>query len=224
MQKTKATLTRNTRLTHNIYELVYTLESPFLQMPIAGQYAMFQLAKGLNRAYSFADFHQNGFTLLIERIPEGKWSPILCDANIGDSFDIMLPLGHFVLQDNTKSKCFIGTGTGLVPLYCQIKNHLQKYANTKICFHFGVRTEDDIFYRDRIGAFTKNPNFKWQIYLSREQKPDYEHGYVTKWITKENVDNFEEFYICGSPEMVSDARKKLQEIWVEKSRVLWEQY
>ncbi len=72
MQKLQVTLTKNTQLTHNVYELIYTLKSPLQELPIAGQYVMFQLAKGLNRAYSFTDFDEKGFTLIVERIPEGK--------------------------------------------------------------------------------------------------------------------------------------------------------
>lgn len=72
MQKLKVALTSNTRLTHNVYELIYEIESSLQELPIAGQYVMFQLAKGVNRAYSFTDFDEKSFTLIVERIPEGK--------------------------------------------------------------------------------------------------------------------------------------------------------
>ncbi len=76
-----------------------------------------------------------------------------------------------------------------------------------------------------MGKFEKEfENFESKIYLSREESADYEYGYVTKWLTAENVSNFEEFYICGSPEMVKDARAKLAELGVEKERIFWEQY
>jgi NAD(P)H-flavin reductase len=54
------------------------------------------------------------------RDQEGKGSSIICDAEIGQVFSGMLPLGHFVLRDTLVSKCFIGTGTGFAPLYCQM--------------------------------------------------------------------------------------------------------
>ncbi len=84
---------------------------------------MFQLAPGLNRAYSIASFEGDTFTLIIKRIADGRGSPIICDADVGTVFSGMLPLGHFVLQDNTRTKCFIGTGTGFAPLYCQALEH-----------------------------------------------------------------------------------------------------
>lgn len=81
---------------------------------------MFQLAPGLNRSYSLASFTLTTFTLVIKRVEEGKGSYIICDAEMGQVFSGMLPLGHFVLRDTPVSKCFIGTGTGFAPLYCQM--------------------------------------------------------------------------------------------------------
>lgn len=45
---------------------------------------------------------------------------MICNAEVGMSFSGILPLGHFVLRDTPTSKCFIGTGTGFAPLYCQM--------------------------------------------------------------------------------------------------------
>lgn len=88
-----------------------------------------------------------------------------------------------------------------------------------------MRTEKDIFYKKEIGKFEKEfEKFESKIYLSREETTEHEYGYVTKWLTAENVANFEEFYICGSPEMVKDARAKLAKLGVEKERIFWEQY
>lgn len=48
-------------------------------------------------------------------------------------------------------------------------------------------------------------NFEEHLYFSREQELKaydsgytlYEHrGYVTDWITQENISEFQEFYIC----------------------------
>jgi len=33
---------------------------------------------------------------------------------------------------------------------------------------------------------------------------------VTDWITAENIADFDEFYLCGSPVMVKSAREKLE--------------
>lgn len=80
---------------------------------------MFQLAPGLNRAYSLASYTTDTFTLIIKRIPDGRGSPMICDAEVGSILHGIISIGHFILKDTPKSKCFIGTGTGFAPLYCQ---------------------------------------------------------------------------------------------------------
>jgi ferredoxin-NADP reductase len=107
MLKTQFTLISKSLLTHDVYELVYSCPDMTKEYPKAGQYVMFQLAPGLNRAYSIASFAGDTFTLIIKRISDGRGSPIICDAEVGTVFSGMLPLGHFVLQNNTKNKCFI---------------------------------------------------------------------------------------------------------------------
>ncbi len=62
---------------------------------------------------------------------------MICDAEVGTTFSGMLPLGHFVLQDNSRAKCFIGTGTGFAPVYCQALGHsLRGEKAEKIAFVF----------------------------------------------------------------------------------------
>ena len=137
MLKTQFTLISKSLLTHDVYELVYSCPDMIKEYPKAGQYIMFQLAPGLNRAYSIASFREETFTLIIKRISDGRGSPMICDAEVGTTFVGLLPLGHFVLQDNTRSKCFIGTGTGFAPVYCQALSHsMRSEKANKIAFIF----------------------------------------------------------------------------------------
>jgi ferredoxin-NADP reductase len=120
MLKTAFTLISKNLLTHDVFELTYTCPEMTKEPPKPGQYVMFQLAPGLNRAYSIAIIHGDTFTLVIKRIADGRGSPMICDAEVGTILAGMIPLGHFVLRDTPRSKCFIGTGTGFAPLYCQM--------------------------------------------------------------------------------------------------------
>lgn len=73
MFKSTFQLLAKKQLTHDVYELVYSYGTsdgklPSDQQIIPGQYVMFQLAPGLNRAYSIASFTEEDFTLIIKRI------------------------------------------------------------------------------------------------------------------------------------------------------------
>ena len=240
MLRTQFTLTAKKQLTHDVYELVYSCPDMIREYPKHGQYVMFQLAPGLNRAYSIASFsvpaNTPTFTLIIKRIPDGRGSPIICDAEVGTIFSGMLPLGHFVLQDNNRTKCFIGTGTGFAPVYCQALWHSMRDEKTaRIAFVFWVRNLDDSFYEQEILQLWESfENFEYTQYFSRVSDfptiPPSNYstiqlsGYVTDWITPERVCEYEEYYLCGSPAMVKSAREKLEALGIAKEDIFWEQF
>jgi Na+-transporting NADH:ubiquinone oxidoreductase subunit F len=236
MLKTQFTLISKSLLTHDVYELIYSCPDMTKEYPKPWQYVMFQLAPGLGRAYSIASFEWETFTLIIKRIPEGRGSPLICDAEIGAIFSGMLPLGHFVLQDNSKNKCFIGTGTGFAPVYCQALGHsMREEKATKVAFVFWVRNLEDSFYEEEIMSLGKDfESFEYVQYFSRESElptilpTDYPtnrlSGYVTDWITPEHIESYQEFYLCGSPAMVKSAREKLEALGITKEKIFWEQF
>ena len=235
MFKSTFPLLKKHQLTHDVYELTYAYNSEWWEvssenLPLPGQYVMFQLAPGLNRSYSIAYSDQLTFTLVIKRISDGRGSPIICDAEIGTSLSGIMSLGHFVLKENDLSKCFIGTGTGFAPLYFQMLSCKQLwFTQTPKAFIFGVREFRDSFYESEITEVGESFSiFEHISYFSREEITSdalfQKTGYVTDWITAENISKYEEFYICGSPAMVKGAREKLEAIWVYKENIFWEQF
>lgn len=233
MLRTTITLTDKKQLTHDVYELTYTCWEMSKEPPKPGQYVMFQLAPGLNRAYSIAIIRESTFTLIIKRIAEWRGSPLICDAEIGAVFNAMIPLGHFTLSDTPRSKCFIGTGTGFAPVYCQmLASSMSASKPEKATFIFWVRHFADYFYGDEIDAIGKNfADFEYIQYYSREENFEAmskDHvsrtGYVTDWITPESISKYEEYYLCGSPAMVKGAREKLEWLGVKKEDIFWEQF
>ena len=233
MLKTTFTLISKKLITHDVYELIYSCPDMIRESPKPGQYVMFQLVPGLSRAYSIASYTADTFTLVMKRISDGRWSPLLCDAEVGSTLAGMIPLGHFTLRDTPRSKCFIGTGTGFAPLYCQMlasSRSLEKPQ--KVLFDFWVRSFADAFYEDEISEIGKQfETFEYVQYFSRElalesrvTNHESRNGYVTDWITEESVKSYEEYYICGSPAMVKSAREKLEALGIEKTDILWEQF
>lgn len=229
MLKTSFILATKKQLTHDVYELTYSCDELSKEIPKPWQYVMFQLAPGLNRAYSLASFSDTTFTLIIKRIPDGRGSPLICDADIGTILAGMIPLGHFTLMDTPRSKCFIGTGTGFAPLYCQmLAASLQEKKPEKIAFIFGVRSFEDSFYEDEIRWIGEDfSDFSYKQYFSRETtftEENQNQGYVTDSITSAFVTGYEEYYICGSPAMVKSAREKLEALGIIKESIFWEQF
>ncbi len=235
MLKTTFTLTSKKQLTQDVFELTYDCPELPTEPPKPGQYVMFQLAPGLNRAYSLASYTTDTFTLIIKRIPEGRGSPIICDAEVGSIFHGIISIWHFILRDTPTGKCFIGTGTGFAPVYCQMLASAKKNMKpSHVAFVFGVRNLTDSFYQTEIAELGKNfDSFQYIQYFSRESGFWINHqspitnqlsGYVTDWITQENISQYGEYYLCGSPAMVKSARERLEALGIAKENIFFEQF
>ena len=153
---------------------------------------------------------------------------MICDAEVGATFTGLVPLGHFVLQESSVAKCFIGTGTGFAPVYCQALRHSEQVEKADtIAFIFGVRNFADSFYEEEILKLGERfENFEYVQYFSREETMSsrQQKGYVTDWITPEHIESYQEFYLCGSPAMVKSAREKLEALGITKEKIFWEQF
>jgi ferredoxin-NADP reductase len=68
MLRTTITLIGKRQLTHDVFELTYSCPDITGEPPKPGQYVMFQLAPGLNRAYSIAIIREVEFVLIVKRV------------------------------------------------------------------------------------------------------------------------------------------------------------
>lgn len=90
----------------------------------------------------------------------------------------------------------------------------------------------DNFYEEEIAELGKQfEQFQHIQYFSRETDFSEENptakalnGYVTDWIIPENITSYEEFYLCGSPAMVKNAREKLEAFGISKENIFFEQF
>jgi NAD(P)H-flavin reductase len=123
-------------------------------------------------------------------------------------------MGHFILRDTPCPKVFIGTGTGFAPLYFQLRAQLSHEPTIPTFFLFGVREFGDVFYQGQLEDWYQTFSaFDYEIFLSREELEfeKYNVGRVTNYLIPESIaelnsDSNTEFYICGSPAMVTEVR------------------
>lgn len=212
MKQIPFTLRSKNKLTHDVYELIFTVPEVVEVQP--GQFVMFVLPRsGLKRAYSIAHTNGQTFTFIIKQIDGGIGSTEICSLETGENIIGMVPLGHFVLRDTRVSKLFIGTGTGFAPLYAMIRALEESKSGVRSHFIFGVREQRDSFYLEELERIKSTyPLFDYHIYLSQEDSTETIRGRVTDFLVPENIVPYEEFYLCGSPAMVGDARARLEEL------------
>lgn len=221
------TLIKNIPLTQDVFELHYDFWEKVAMKP--GQFITFILPWVWGRSYSILEVDGNTIKLTVKRRSKedaGRGGSImLCDSEIGTVFKAVGPAGHFVLQENDDNKLFIGTGTWVVPLYNQIISALEAGKTYQIQLIFWVRKEMDLFYIDILDALSKKyDNFSFTVCISREDVAWCQKWYVTNCLWEETVQNFQEFYICGMPDMIDSCQAKLTELWVPDEKVFFERY
>ena len=224
-------------LTENVFELVFQWEKELSMKP--WQFITFILEKIWWRAYSILRIEWDKIVLIIKKreLEEGWrwWSKFICELNIWDSIKWVWPAGHFSLKENKTNKLFIWTGTWLVPLYNMIISESQNNIDSKITLIFWVREETDIFYLEELEKLkSENKNFDYEIYISRVKdlhKFKQEHinkkinsWYTTNFLSKNNIWNFNEVYICWMPTMIEWAVEKLKNLNFNEDNIFFEKY
>lgn len=203
----------------------------------AGQYVSLKISeKGERRSYSIASTPDNthGFNLLAEMVAGGAGSGYLQNLNLGDTVEVIGPLGRFVVNEkndpNKSSRLFVATGSGIVPIWSMINDLLiNKKILTPVRLHWGMKREEDLFWVDNLERLTAaHPNFVYDIVLSRGSDNwelcrghvqdclgrDFSNGELLNW----------EGYVCGSQEVVKDVCLRLEELEMEKESIHHEKF
>jgi len=225
MQEIK--LIEKIQLTHDVFELHYDFWQEVSLLP--WQFITFILPEIWGRSYSVLEANKNIIKLTIKRRSKengGRWGSIaLCDSSVWDIFKAVWPVGHFVLQENDDNKLFIGTGTGIVPLYNQVTSALKQGNAYQVQLVFWVRTKQDLFYIDTLRQLEQEyDNFLLKVCVSREEVSECHKWYVTDNIDINTTDIYKEFYICGMPKMIDSCEAKLKELWIPEEKIFFERY
>ena len=217
-------------LTHDVMHFVVALNSPMTFR--AGQFVVVR-APGLpgGRAYSMVNYAEKTTTLelIIKRFNGGGFSEWMFSRDRGGiEIEVFGPLGKATLQKNeAKNVLCIAGGSGvagIMSLLTQATATNYFSSNLGKVF-FGVRSERDIFFVDRLQELVgqANGNLNVTIALSEGDLPDaektngHDHGihYTSGFITsvamqamKNNFDNTVAF-VAGPPPMVDDALQQL---------------
>jgi len=221
------TLIEKKQLTHDVFELIFQWENEINMKP--GQFITFILDSIWWRAYSVLESKWNTISFIVKKRETDNgwrwWSAYICDLKVWDIIKWVWPAGHFTLKENSKNKLFIWTWTWLVPLYNQILWSIEQKQECKLTLVFWVRTLKDTFYIEKFEEIQKKyPNFDFTILLSKEKSELYQKWYVTDFLSLENIESFEEYYICWAPAMIDSTVEKLKKLWVDEENIFLERY
>jgi len=233
----KAKLIKKTLLNTTSAEFVFQLENP--KEWKTGQFAMIEIQDNqtppIKRAYSIASsyFSSPNIKFLIKRVENGRGTGWLFNTlQEGDFTNIMLPLGHMVLKEESTEKnaneiLLIGTGIGAAPMFAFIEHMKELNFPIKTRFIFGTRYEEDLYFYEEMKELAKTyENFEFYPTVSRPSENWKETpGRADKIINNLDINfNNQDAYICGSPEVAKSLQTLLEELGTEKENIKMEAF
>ncbi len=217
-----ATITSKKQIAPHVYELTFSLTSGEVRYA-AGQYVSFIIDEKTRRQYSFCcpSTDSTKFDIVVDVAPMGPGSKFFLEKKVGDTVQVLAPLGTFRFDDHKSPVVFVATGTGIVPFRTMIEEYLVSGGKQKITLFWGLRYEEDIFWKDLLDHWQQfYPNFHYEIVLSKPSTSwQGKIGHVTEHIRE--VPNFETcpFYLCGNRHMISDVKTDLLAHNVPEGRI-----
>ena len=198
----------------------------------AGQFVMLHVpvaeAKPALRAYSIASTDENkkSFKLIFKFVEGGVASKYVWDLKGDETLKFTGPFGKVFFQEPpTEQIVFLNTGSGVSQHFCFLESKMKQYPNLKYIMYFGVRREEDIYYREDLERLPLRPDSagsRYHFVLSRgaiEWKG--KRGYVQHFLKDTGyLQTPTTFYLCGNGGMIKEAKHQLLEIdGIEKTKV-----
>lgn len=219
--------------TPRIRELFIRTEEPEIFQFRSGQFVMLHVPaepKPLLRAYSMAsdDRRADGFRLVFNYVDGGPASEFVWKLKGGEILDFTGPFGRlFFNEPPTEQIVFLNTGSGVSQHICYLQSNQEKYPHLRYRLLFGVRTENDIYYREELEALKANlKDFQYHYVLSRPSA-DWKglKGYVQNFIQEfRYLEVPTTFYLCGNGAMIKDVKTRLTEEGFDTKRIFAEAF
>ncbi|MGX5799782.1 2Fe-2S iron-sulfur cluster-binding protein [Bradyrhizobium sp. Arg314] len=226
-------------LTHDIRGIQIDLSTPIKFW--AGQYVDITVTteKGetITRSFSMANTPDEAqrLSFIIKKYPEGKFSGELDSGGIKVGADVKLvgPYGACFRRENRHGPMIlVGAGSGMSPVWSILNDHLNSGEQRPVYFFYGARTQQDLFYLDRIAALVeKHPDLNFIPVLSHvngDASWDGERGFVHERVDAKlkelAVDGQGDVYACGPPPMIDALQPVLFMNGFENERIFFDRF
>ena len=201
---------KNVRLNKDYYmlklqsedDLPLILPAQFAEVRIDGSNSTF-----LRRPISIHDvnYERNTISLLIRIAGEGTAK--LSEINIGDTLNMVYPLGNSYSMPDNDRILLVGGGIGVAPLLYAAKYFMQ----------FGFKSTFLLGYRDKYSIIRDEKFAKYgNVYYTTEDGSSGEEGNVMNHsLLTDNIKSYDKIYACGPEPMLKALGKYALENGVE---------
>lgn len=141
----------------------------------------------------------------------------------GVSMTMKGPFGVFTIRpEPALDLLLVGTGTGIAPYRAHLVDLLPQGEKRRIDILYGVRTEEDLFWRETFEGFARqHPNVFLHMTLSQPTDAWKGHrGRVQALLPRLAPDLKDKcLYLCGNPDMIKELKALAAAQGVAKGQV-----
>ena len=201
-----------------------------------GQYITLKLKlKGeeVRRSYSLctSPHAEKELRVAIKEVAGGKVSSYINrELKVGDSIEVMTPMGNFhtVLSGNkAKNYVLFAGGSGITPMMSILKSILYIEKQSKITLIYANKNEDSIIFRKDLDTIVAaNPNLTVVHVLDQPASKisDLQTGIITVDKAKALTQNFgglnaDDYFICGPGPMMENVKTALESLKISKDKI-----
>jgi len=202
-----------------------------------GQYLTLKLkvnGEELRRSYSICTgVDDNDLRVAIKKVKDGKGSSFINDnIKVGDSIEVMIPMGNFFTEmnaNNAKNYVLFAGGSGVTPMMSILKTVLKSEPKSTVTLFYGNNDEASIIFKKQIDFIVQSNADRVKVYHILNVPPANHPVLLTGMMTKEKtlglienyvgLNNDNEFFICGPTPMMDNVKAALQEAKAPENKV-----
>ena len=195
----------------------------------AGQYLSLKMKIGgsvLSRPYSISSAPKDAlagrYELTVRANPGGfaaDW--LLEEAKVGDTFYASAPQGSFYYEElrDPKNIVALAGGSGITPFLSMARAIADGTEDFRLTILFGSRTEDQILFRGELAELARNEKINVIHVLSDEERPGYDHGFLTAELVKKYAPEEYSLFICGPDAMYRFLDGELEKLALPRKNI-----
>ncbi len=202
----------------------------------AGHYISLKLKIGdsvLTRPYSLCSSPKlalsGKYQIIVKSMKDGFASEYINKTfNVGTELDISEPAGFFEYEPIRDAKTVIGLagGSGIAPFMSFASAIADGTEDFNLVLMYGSRTEEEILFKDELDELEKAAGGKIKVVhvLSDEEKPGFEHGFITAELIKKYAPETYSIFVCGSQGMYDYVEGEAAKLGLKKKFVRFDAY
>ncbi|MFW6077283.1 MAG: FAD-binding oxidoreductase [Hyphomicrobiales bacterium] len=208
---------------------------------VQGQYLTLRATvngKELRRPYSVCVAPGEGeLRVCVKKLHGGRFSSFVNDElKIGDTLDVMAPMGRFYAPDEPgAARHYVGFagGSGITPVISNLRAVLGREPDSRFTLFYGNRTARSIIFRDELADLKDRFMGRLRVFhVLGEEIPEIElfGGLMDEAKVRElstrliDVEDVDWFFVCGPGPMMDGAVAALSGLGVPEAKVKIESF